>query len=350
MRNKRIKRFRQHLHNAFQKFRLRYLQPGRLTHFPDTLTIELTSHCSLACSCCPNGIGGARRRGRDTLSLDGFKSLLGNIDVPVRRVFLHLHGEPFLNKDLPEIVGLLAERGIEEFNIFSNAYNISLDLLEKVLGSVGSRSLNLAFSAELYDRQAYEQIRCPGRFDQVWQSLQKIDEIMVKHGAAYSVNSIVRRENIGILPERVPEMFSRLKNLKSIHFTSAFPWPHLPQTGDLAGHLRRKRSICSQIWQLPAIMADGRVTMCSSDYNAECAVGSLYEDKYSKIINNKAARAFRRNIAMRRPESNALCNGCLIDRHTDFSRVVKRKFVEKAAPETLQKYFDAFGKYFQIDE
>ena len=348
MHSKRIKRFRQHLHNAFQKFRLRYLQPGRLTHLPDTLTIELTSHCSLACSCCPNGIAGARRRGRDTITLANFKKLLENIDVPVRSVFLHLHGEPFLNKDLPEIVRLLAEHGVEEFNIFSNAYNIKLDLLENVLCSVGGKKLNLAFSAELYDRQAYEHIRCPGRFDTVWQSLQDIDAMMQKHGTTYSVNSIVHREDIGILPERVPDVFRRLPSLKSMHLTSAFPWPHLPQTGDLAGHLRRKRSICNQIWQLPAIMADGRVTMCSSDYNAECVVGSLYEEKFSKIINNKAARAFRRNIALRRPESNALCKGCLIDRHTAFSRIVNRKFVEKAAPEALQKYFAAFGKYFNI--
>lgn len=346
---KRLQRFRQRLKSNWVKLRIRYLLPGKLTVLPPTLTIELTNRCSLACSCCPNGRDRQRCRQPHTLTAADFHRLLEHIDIPVSRVFLHLHGEPFLNKELPVIVSMLIERGISEFSIFSNAYHIDLNVLEELLQAAGNSKLNIAFSGELYNRQTYEQIRCPGHFDSVWPSLEQIDGIMARHGQQYSVNAIIDAQAIDTLKDTIPGIFQHFSQLKDIHFSSAFPWPHLPETGDIAGHLSPRRSICSQLWELPVILASGEVSMCSSDYRGECIVGSLYEHKYSELINNKAARNFRRNIALRRAAQNSICRECLIDRHLPFSRTVKRKFIEKADNELLAKYFAKYHQYFDLE-
>lgn len=347
---KRFQRFRQGMYSAWKKLCIRYLQPGKLTSWLDTLTIELTNRCTLACKCCPNGRDHERCRTQHTLTLNEFQLLLRNLDIHVKRVFLHLHGEPFLNKDMPQIADLLIKRGVEELCIFSNAYHINLSLLEQLLTVMEERKLNIAFSAELYDSSTYESIRHPGRFSVIWQSLERIDSIMARHQCSYTVNAIINASAIDTLKDKVPPIFARLQNMDSIFFSSAFPWPHLPETGEIAGHLKTRRNICSQIWQLPTILASGEVTMCSSDYQGECIVGSLYNHPFSKLMNNQEARRFRRNIALRKADRNQICRECLIDRHMPFTRIVKRTFIEKANAQTLERYFATYHKYFDIDE
>lgn len=347
---KRFQRFRQRLFSAWKKLCIRYLQPGKLTSWSDTLTIELTNRCTLTCNCCPNGRDRERCRTLHTLTFDEFQQLIDQIDIPFKCVFLHLHGEPFLNKELPQIADLLIKRGVEEFCIFSNAYQIDLSLLEQLLVLMEHRKLNIAFSAELYDDFTYESIRKPGKFTTIWQSMEQIDSIMVRHQRNYTVNAIINASTIDTLKDNVPVIFAKLRGMDRLLFSSAFPWPHLPETGDIAGHLSQHRNICSQIWQLPTILASGEVTMCSSDYRGECIVGSLYDHPLSKLMNNREARRFRRNIALRKADHNIICSECLIDRHKPFTRIVKRQFIEKTNTQTLERYFASYHKYFDIDE
>lgn len=334
--------------NNWQKLKMRYLVPGKLTRLGDTLTIELTNRCSLACSCCPNGCDRSSCRPPHTISDADFEHLLSQIDIPFSRVFLHLHGEPFLNSDLPLIANRLIHHGVSELSVFSNGYHIDIKLLESLLNVTSGHNLHIAFSAELYSRHTYEAIRYPGRFEEIWRSMEQIDNVMKRYQKTYTVNAIVNEQAIDTLPHTVPDLFSRLQQLDEIHLNSAFPWPHLPQTGEIAGHLQSRRSICSQIWQLPVILASGEVSMCGSDYRGECIVGSLWEHRYSELINNDAARRFRRNIVLRKACRNSICADCLIDRHISFSRTVKRKFIEKANDALLQKYFAKFHTYFTL--
>lgn len=345
-----IDRFLQRLQDNWQKLLIRHLLPGKLRVLPETLTIELTNRCTLACSCCPNGCDRDHCRAPHTLTASDFQHLLAQIDIPFTRVFLHLHGEPFLVKDLSAIVRQLTARGIDDFTLFSNAYHIDTALLDQLLDATDGHRLDICFSAELYSRQTYEAIRRPGRFDVIWQSMEQIDTVMAHHDKQYSVNAIIDPQAIDSLKDTVPPIFQHLHQLKDIHFSSAFPWPHLPQTGDIAGHLSPRRKTCSQTWELPTILSSGEVTMCSSDYRGECIVGSLWEHKYSELINNPKARQFRRNIALRKQERNTLCSECLIDRHHPFSRTVKRKFIEKADADMLEKFFAKFHPYYYIDD
>ena len=341
--------FRQHIRNRWVKLKAKLMLPLRRTDLAGALTIELTNHCTLACTCCPNGRDSSHCRSKHTLAKDDFEPLLKQIDIPFSHVFLHLHGEPFLNKDLPAMVELLVKRGVSKFTVFSNAYRPSLDILSQMLDKLGDSELELCFSAELYDKQTYERLRHPGNFETVWQSLEEIDRLTASHDQRVSLISSIDSQAIATLSTAVPELFRRLRQLKDIHFSSAFPWPHLPETGDIAGHLSSRRAVCSQIWQLPVILASGEVSMCSSDYRGECIVGSLWEHTYSHLMNNRKARLFRRHIATRRADRNTICEACLIDRLNIFSKTVRRKFIEEAKPATLEKYFATYNKYFAID-
>lgn len=339
-------KFKRKLKSEWIKFRARHIDRGALHRLSDTVVLELTNRCTLTCSCCPNGKDASGCRPRHTMTTDEFETLWSNMDVPVRSVFLHLHGEPFLNKDLPEIARRLQERGVRKFTIFSNGYGIDTGVLESLLRLTGKGEWSIAFSGEMYSKGAYEEIRTPGGYERILSNMKVIDGLMSRYGMGYAINAIIDSATIGEARANVRKLFGELTQLTEIKFSSRFPWPHLPETGDLAGHLVSRRPICSQVWDMPVIMSDGRVSLCSSDYRGECVVGSLHDHRYSELMNNGQSRAFRLNLLNRHPEKNPLCADCLIDRYQGFMRGMRRKFAMTASEEHLDRYFDSFKRYF----
>lgn len=341
-----LRKYSQKIQDALSKINMKYLHPGKLNKLPDDLIIELSSRCTLACKCCPNGASGIRTRPRCDLGTDTFKQICEHIDLPIRNVFLHLHGEPFLNKDICDIITMLKKRGVTSFNIFSNGYLIDTVLLKRVIEQLNGCDFNICFSAEIYDCDTYERIRYPGKWNKIWQSLEAIDATMGELDCSYSINAIIVPQKIKDFSTTIPCVFQRLKHLKKIHLSSAFPWPSLSETGDLAGRLNKRRMICKQITRLPVILSNGEVIMCDSDYNGNSVIGSLKEEPLSKLVNNTKARKFRHNIIMRQAVKNNPCCDCLLDRYISFSRTVRRTFIEKASEEVIENYFHKFYSHF----
>lgn len=183
-----LRKYSQKIQDALSKINMKYLHPGKLNKLPDDLIIELSSRCTLACKCCPNGASGIRTRPRCDLGTDTFKQICEHIDLPIRNVFLHLHGEPFLNKDICDIITMLKKRGVTSFNIFSNGYLIDTVLLKRVIEQLNGCDFNICFSAEIYDCDTYERIRYPGKWNKIWQSLEAIDATMGELDCSYSIN------------------------------------------------------------------------------------------------------------------------------------------------------------------
>lgn len=338
----RPKGFLHWLRREWPKFRMRHIDRGRLRRPGNTLVVESTNVCTLHCSCCPNGVDRDTLRPRATLTLASFREILPNLDIIPENIFLHLHGEPLLNRDLPEIAAELQRRGARKFTMFSNAQKVDTDVLDRLLTLTPGAEWKVGFSMEIFSPRLYEATRCGGRHADALESLDRIDAVMARHGIDYTINAIIDAEAVEEARARAKEIFSRYSRLGDIGFSNRFPWPHLPQTGDLIGTLRPHANICSQLWDLPAVTASGDVTLCSSDYRGEAVVGNLHDAPYSRLINNAAARRFRLNLALRRPERNAMCRGCLIPRFTQFQRTLTRKFALSGSEENLKRYFDSF--------
>lgn len=339
-------KFRNKIKSEFGKFLARYVYRGCMRTYPDVLVMEPTNRCSQICSCCPHGRDASSFRELHTMTRREFNIIIDNIDLPIRRVFLHLHGEPFLNSDLPYMAQRLMDRGVVEFNIFSNANFRDLSILEQMLSLTKSAKWNFAFSAEIHSIKSYEHLRKPMKFENLIKNLEYIDELMARYNHGYAINAILEGEFIDEARKNIQDNFKRLNKLDKISFSSRFPWPHLQSTGDLAGRLTHSRPICTQVSQLPVIMANGDVGMCNCDYRGETIIGNLLNTKYSELINCAAAKQFRLNLWLRHPERNGICGDCLIPRYHSFERTIARKFVLTASDENLKKYFDSYKKFF----
>lgn len=311
---------------------------GYRTHFSQSLIIEPTNRCSLKCSCCPNGAAPRQCRQRGVMTRDIFNQLMANLDVPVKKGFLHLCGEPFLNPDLDYFADQLLKRGISPV-IFSNGYNIDLNLLDRILQL---RGFNISFSMDILSKEHYEEIRLPGKYESALKSLGAINEVFARHKRFYGLNIIVPVMVSQDLHEVTRQLFDNYSNLNIVSLSSRWPWPKLPSTGDLEGHISAKPYICRRFRDLPVVLWNGDVSFCNFDYTGEMTIGNITRQTMSEIVNGSIARRIRRHLLMCRYERENLCRECLWPRYDNSSLALRRRQFMSMNDEEQRKLFERF--------
>lgn len=322
----------------------KYLYPGYESVMPSQINIEAAGVCNLRCSCCPHGISKESMRHMGIMSADTFHRVLDHIDIPVKLAYLHLHGEPFLNPNLADFVQELSHRQIS-VNLYSNCTVVDEDKLDAILNV---KHVAINFSADLLGAEYYESIRIGARYIDTLNQLDFINEIFVRHNMFFNVIIVVDRNCESRLDEIVAcceSLYGRYSRLNGILLGSRFPWPRLPWTGDLNGHLKRGHKRCSYAFEGLSVLWNGDATMCSFDYTGECVVGSLMDSNYSEIFNNAAARRFRTLHWRHADDKLPLCQDCLLDRYNPVSVSLHRAaFLKKDYND--KKTF--IGSFFQL--
>lgn len=334
-----------HLFHRLTRFLIDgFLLGGRRRRFADKLIIETTNICSLRCSCCPNGHD-VTRRPTGKMSRETFDRIMANLDVPVKACYLHMCGEPLLNPDLDYFCGRLLDRKIQPV-IFSNGYMIDLELLERIIKRPG---VKISFSMEITDPGVYEKLRRPASFAKAQTHLEAIDSLMARYRRVFGLNIILAPgSGSDSVSDICTTLFSRYRQLGRITFSSQWPWPRLSRTGDLAGYLSERASLCQQARQLPAVLWDGRVSFCNLDYAGEMIAGDMTRSAMSDIVNNRESRLFRRRLMTGYFPKGTLCAACLLPRYRSFTLDITRGKFQKAARENDLGILSAVDKYFTV--
>ncbi|MBR6438586.1 MAG: radical SAM protein [Bacteroidales bacterium] len=313
------------INNFFRKFRNFWIhgliKRGKLDVYPATLIIETTNICSLSCSCCPNGYKEIVGRKKGMMSREAFDRILENIDIPLKSVCLYLHGEPFLCKDLVYFVQRLKERKITAV-IYSNGYNIDLDMLERILQL---RNSFFHFSMDISSKEDYEEIRYPGQYEVAVKCLEEINSVFEKYHSRYEISIITDNQNHSKIKEKTTELFKKYSNLSKISVNSKFPWPRNFYMGDLSGNIEKKECFCKESVSQLAIAWNGDALFCSYDYGGELIVGNIFTTKLSELYNSPQAMQYRRLHYMYRKNDIPLCRECLLPKFYGFMATYNRK-------------------------
>lgn len=314
----------------------KYLRPGYEPHLPDQINIETASVCNLRCSCCPHGAAHSAMRKPGIMSVETFHRVLDHLDIPLKHAYLHMHGEPFLNPNLPTFVEELTQRQIT-VNLYSNCVAADEDQLAAILPL---RHVAMNFSADLLGQQYYESIRVGARYSDTLDKLDSVNALFARHNRFFNITIVTDSAfatRADELYDHCQRLFTRYSQLNGILLGSRFPWPRLPWTGDLTGHLAKERQRCNFAFEGLSILWNGDATMCSFDYTGECVVGSLLDTPYTQVFNNPAARRFRALHWRHRDTALPLCNDCLLDRYVPSSVKLHRAgFLKQDRHETQQ--------------
>lgn len=297
-----------------------FILRGYRSRFSNVCVLEATNVCSLKCSCCPNGVTNSNLRQHGMMNRETFDKFMSQLDMPIKKCYLHMCGEPLLNKSIIYFANTLLERNITPV-FFSNGYKIDTTLLDNLLKL---KRIEISFSMDILSKEHYEAIRTPGKFDIAKDSLLRINQVFAQNNKYYGLNIIISPESLRNIGDTCEQLFREFSHLRSISLSSLWPWPGLPTTGFLAGHIKTHSEICARYRDLPVVLWNGDVSFCSFDYSGRLVIGNIHNESYSHICNNDKARRIRRNLLMRRYRNQEFCNACLLYRYQPFDMILLR--------------------------
>lgn len=351
------------LKSTFIKKPIRLLASGFSTfrkkpkaNFPFKLKMECSSICNLRCKMCPLHVGLTRKQGY--LEFKKFKYIFDQI----KPAYLNLTGigEPFLNKDLFEIIKY-AKKKNAMVKLDSNGMLLNKENIKKILDT---KIDIISVSIDGVDKESYEKIRVGSNFEQVKNNVKNLvdERNRIKSDTRVHMFFVLQETNIEKLPD-----FIRLAEWLGVNYVAGSFVVTLGKNSNINNKILKKRRIilekireteelckkskmqisitplleylkgekysdsynnnkpCYMPWYSTFITWDGYVNPCDFSCDNEIVFGNVFKEPFKKIWNNEKYKNFRLNVNRDRTKIK-LCNGCGVDEsyiEKEFKRLKK---------------------------
>lgn len=277
------------------KFRLARL-PARL---PDSLDIETTNQCSLHCFKCPRKDMG---RPGGSMSFDLFRKIADDAAPEVSFCWLHLFGEPLLNRQLPRMIAYAGSRGIK-CGISTNA----IALTEETGRALCDAGLDiLIISLDAVEKETYDKIRPGGDFGKV---VDNTERFLALPGTGKIREIVIQMIRFDENKDEVGRFIAKWKGAgRKVHVKEEESWAgylSLPGKGR-----EITRYPCPKLWHRLTIDWQGDVSICCRDYKMSEKVGNVATESLSGIWNGKRMVALRKKMARGEYGAIPLCKNC----------------------------------------
>ena len=136
---------------------------------PFAASIEPANYCNLRCPECPTGRLEIDKKGLN-LSFAAFQKMINPLLPELFYLNLYFQGEPFLNKELTEMIAYAHKKNIIT-NISTNGHFLSEEIIDKIISSHLDR---IIISVDGATAETYEQYRVGGKFDTVIEGIERL--------------------------------------------------------------------------------------------------------------------------------------------------------------------------------
>ncbi len=276
--------------------------------------VEITNHCNLSCSFCPTSSREKRR-----MTTEEFETVLKKIDGHGDHVYLHVKGEPLSHPDFKSILDLCTLYN-KKVNITTNATLIdkrgndilrtpSVRLVNLSLQSFENISDSNAYIAYLdrilnFVSQGLKETEILFEF-RLWNAEDRIKPSGLKAMDGYTSTIDYIQSKLG---RSIPVTSQNTKGdggKSRIYFSKGmeFEWPSLEN--DFVSESGNCYGLRGQI----AILSDGTVVPCCLDAEGIIALGNIFTQDFSEIINSKRARTIAGGFENRKLIEK-LCQHC----------------------------------------
>ncbi len=262
---------------------------------PTQLVMEVSAVCNLRCPQCWVGLRWTDR-GTHFFPMDLFEKVCAEAEGFVRHVYLHLWGEPTLNKNL----GAMIKR-VKRFATIDLATH-GLNLTEEMADALCECD-TLSVSIDGTDQETYEKYRVGGQFEEAMRGLRllvskfkgKVNWTFVVfkdnehqiHLAQMLADSI--GANIGFKP---PVFWNR--EAMNATMPSAEKYRRFTLV-DGEWKLKSDRLKCREFWTTAYILPDGNMPTCCYDGAAKYIMGNVKESSLLDVWNGEKYSALRAN-------------------------------------------------------
>ncbi|HHT9107006.1 MAG TPA: SPASM domain-containing protein [Candidatus Wunengus sp. YC64] len=268
---------------------------------PETFSIETALACDLKCPECALG-GDSVLRKKGFMSFEHFKIIADRIRPHAKYLYLHLWGEPMLNKDIISMTQYASE--FCKTNISTNGISLTPEKTEEL---ITSGVADIIVSIDGVTQEVYEKYRKGGNVKKAMSSLEILHHFNMKHG-----NKVHIYPQFVVFKHNQHEMESFRKYCKSLGLHATFKAPYI-RTNEAQfsysdhpelqrkyyndiGSLRLAIRECPNPQNVFTILLDGSVIICCHDFNKATCFGNIFEMDVLDIWNNPEYRKFRWNI------------------------------------------------------
>jgi radical SAM protein with 4Fe4S-binding SPASM domain len=287
---------------------------------PISYSIEPTNRCNLKCPECPSGLGELTRP-LGLLKTEDFKNLIDQISSTGFYVQLFFQGEPYINKNLPQMISYAQSRNVY-ISISTNGHFITEKTVDRIIENAPNK---LIFSMDGLDEETYQNYRVGGTFKRADSGLRlliKRKKELKRKRPFIELQFIVMKQN----EHQIDDLFKYgketgvdkvvLKTMQVSSYENAMNYlPSDPKYRRYIlsnGEVKMKGKLkdhCFALWRTSVITWDGKVVPCCFDKDAEFEMGLLNGKTFPEIWKSKEYYNFRQGVLDDR-KGLSMCTNC----------------------------------------
>lgn len=287
---------------------------------PITFSIEPTNRCNLKCPECPSGLGELTRN-LGLLSTENFKNIINQIKDTCIYIQLFFQGEPYINKNLSEMVANARKNKIYSA-ISTNGLLLKESKIDEILETPPDK---LIFSIDGLDEESYQKYRVGGKFSAAEKALkllinkkkekkQKLPFIELQFIAMkqneYQISDVFKfGSKLGVdkVVIKTMQLSSYENALKFMPIDKKYSRYYIEDN-----QLKIKNKLkneCFALWRTSVITWDGDVAVCCFDKDADYNLGNVFKNNFNEIWTNENYTKFRKAIFNNRKKI-PMCTNC----------------------------------------
>ncbi len=250
------------------RFRWHYYPRFRhVARFPDHVDIEISSTCNMKCPMCYTITDEFKTHiKKKFMGLDLFKRIIDEcVKYGTYSIRISLRGEPFMHKNVIEMIRYAKDNGIKEVSSLTNNLAMTPALFKDVMDA-GLDWLTISFDGL---GKTYEWIRKPAGFEESYEKIKEYKRIKVKE---HSWKPVIK----------VQTVWPAIKDNAKEYFNAFEPYVDDIAINPLIDYLHKDEDIayegnfiCPVLYQRLAISSDGIVLLCSNDEFNEHTIGNV---------------------------------------------------------------------------
>lgn len=288
---------------------------------PISVSVEPTTSCNLRCPECPSGL---RTFSRPTGMLEPtfYRQTIDSISDELLYLILYFQGEPYLNKNLFDIISYASSKKIYTATS-TNAHYLTDENARKTVESGLDR---LIISIDGITQEVYEQYRIGGKLNKVlegaanmvkWKKELKsptpyiIFQFLVVKPNEHQIEDVKKlAKEIGV--NEVAFKTAQVYDYE--HGNDLIPtiekYSRYKEKSDGTFSIKNKLlNHCWKLWHSCVITWDGKVVPCCFDKDATHRLGDLQSKSFAEIWKNDAYNGFRQSVLKSRNEID-ICTNC----------------------------------------
>jgi radical SAM protein with 4Fe4S-binding SPASM domain len=296
------------------------LRKALMWGMPVSYSIEPTNHCNLKCPECPSGLGSLTRP-LGLMKPEFFEQLVDEICGEGFYLQLFFQGEPFINKNLPEMIRY-AQNQRMYVAVSTNGHFINKENVDSVLDNAPDK---IIYSIDGLDEKSYQNYRVGGTFAQADAGLRSLTlqkKIKKLKKPFVELQFIVMKQNEHLLSRvlkygrdtGVDKVVFKTMQISSYENALRFmpdnkKFRRYEMGSDTFKVKGRLRNRCFALWRTSVITWDGRIVPCCFDKDAGFEFGRLNGRDFSSIWNSDKYQQFRQRLLDDR-KGISMCSNC----------------------------------------